>query len=706
MHGRFSYTQNRELSWLKFNERVLEEAYADEVPLYERLKFIAIFTSNLDEFFMVRVGSLYDMSLDGDEQIDNKTGLSPSQQLERIYHAVEPLYKKRDRYFREVENALRGYGIKDMRIDELKGDDAVFVYDYWRSCILPVLSPQIVDEHHPFPFVANKALHVAVELQKKKRTIMGLIPMPAALPALLFLPGDGIRYVHLEDIVCRYAEEVFPAYPVLSRNIFCVTRNADISPEDEEFAPAGDFREKMKKLVKQRSRLAPVRLECAQLLNDFFFGILSEKLGLTRAQIYATEAPFTMSYVYGLSQKFDEEMQKKLCYRPFTPQMVRGSLFEFPRGRDVLLSYPYESMQPFLRLVRRAANDPGVTSIQITIYRLAKEAKLIDSLCLAAENGKEVLVLIELRARFDEQNNIDWSERLETAGCRVIYGFEGFKVHSKVCLITRLEHGNPRYITQIATGNYNEKTAAQYTDLSLITADQNIGRDAAEFFRNMAIGNLEEDYKTLMVAPKCMKSRIMELIDEEIKKGKDGQIIFKVNSVTDLEVINKLSEASCAGVRIMLLVRGICCLLPGVPEYTENIRVFSIVGRYLEHSRIYSFGVGSEQKLYISSADLMTRNMQRRVEVAVPIYAPHIRERINHILDVYFRDTAKARELKSDGNYERFPEYKTGLSAQEQFMAEALENADTEKPHTEGWLHRKVREKVTRWYRSLTSDLD
>ena len=702
----FSYTQNRELSWLKFNERVLEEAYADEVPLYERLKFIAIFTSNLDEFFMVRVGSLYDMSLDGDEQIDNKTGLSPSQQLERIYHAVEPLYKKRDRYFREVENALRGYGIKDMRIDELKGDDAVFVYDYWRSCILPVLSPQIVDEHHPFPFVANKALHVAVELQKKKRTIMGLIPMPAALPALLFLPGEVIRYVHLEDIVCRYAEEVFPAYPVLSRNIFCVTRNADISPEDEEFAPAGDFREKMKKLVKQRSRLAPVRLECAQLLNDFFFGILSEKLGLSRAQIYATEAPFTMSYVYGLSQKFDEEMQKKLCYRPFTPQMVRGSLFEFPRGRDVLLSYPYESMQPFLRLVRRAANDPSVTSIQITIYRLAKEAKLIDSLCLAAENGKEVLVLIELRARFDEQNNIDWSERLETAGCRVIYGFEGFKVHSKVCLITRLEHGNPRYITQIATGNYNEKTAAQYTDLSLITADQNIGRDAAEFFRNMAIGNLEEDYKTLMVAPKCMKSRIMELIDEEIKKGKDGQIIFKVNSVTDLEVINKLSEASCAGVRIMLLVRGICCLLPGVPGYTENIRVFSIVGRYLEHSRIYSFGAGAEQKLYISSADLMTRNMQRRVEVAVPIYAPHIRERINHILDVYFRDTAKARELKSDGNYERFPEYKTGLSAQEQFMAEALENADTEKPHTEGWLHRKVREKVTRWYRSLTSDLD
>ncbi len=462
----------------------------------------------------------------------------------------------------------------------------------------------------------------------------------------------------------------------------------------------------MKKLVKQRSRLAPVRLECAHPLKGFLFDTLSEKLGLSRPQIYVSHAPFLMNYVYGLSQKMDEETQRALCYRPFQPQLVRNSVFDFPRGQDVLLSYPYESMQPFLRLVRRAANDPGVTSIQITIYRLAKEAKLIDYLCAAAENGKEVLALIELRARFDEQNNIDWSERLETAGCRVIYGFEGFKVHSKVCLITRLEHGNPRYVTQIATGNYNEKTAAQYTDLSLITADQNIGRDAAEFFRNMSIGNLDETYKHLMVAPNCMKSRIMELIDEEMQKGKDGQIIFKVNSVTDIDVINKLAEASCAGVRIMMLVRGICCLLPGVPGHTENIRVFSIVGRYLEHSRIYSFGVGAEQKLYISSADLMTRNMQRRVEVAVPIYAPHIRERINHILDIYFRDTAKARELKSDGNYERDPQYKTGLSAQEQFMAEALENADTEKQRGEGKMHRFLREKVTRWYRSLTSDLD
>ena len=449
-----------------------------------------------------------------------------------------------------------------------------------------------------------------------------------------------------------------------------------------------------------------MRLECAHPLKGFLFDTLSEKLGLSRPQIYVSHAPFLMNYVYGLSQKLDEDAQRTLCYRPFQPQLVRNSLFDFPRGQDVLLSYPYESMQPFLRLIRRAANDPSVTSIQITIYRLAKDAKLIDLLCTAAENGKEVLALIELRARFDEQNNIDWSERLESAGCRVIYGFEGFKVHSKVCLITRLEHGNPRYVTQIATGNYNEKTAAQYTDLSLITADQNIGRDAAEFFRNMSIGNLEETYKHLMVAPKCMKSRIMELIDEEIQKGKDGQIILKINSVTDLDVINKLAEASCAGVRILMLVRGICCLLPGVPGHTENIRVFSIVGRFLEHSRIYSFGAGSEQKLYISSADMMTRNMQRRVEVAVPIYAAHVRERINHILDVYFRDTAKARELKSDGNYERSPDYFGGLSAQEQFMAEALENADREKPRGEGKLHRLVRERVTRWYRSLTSDLD
>lgn len=706
MTAGFTYTQNRELSWLKFNERVLEEACAEGVPLYERLKFIAIFTSNLDEFFMVRVGSLYDMSLDGDVPIDNKTGLSPSQQLERIYHAAEPLYKKRDRFFGEVTNALRAHGVCDLSLDELQGDDAVFVYEYWRSCVLPVLSPQIVDEHHPFPFVGNKAPYVAVELQKKKRNILGLIPMPAALPLVLFLPGDGIRYVHLEQIVCRYAEEAFPAYPVLSRNVFCVTRNADISPEDEEFAPDSDFREKMKKLVKQRSRLAPVRLESAQPLKGFLFDMLSEKLGLSRPQIYVSSAPFLMGYVYSLSQKLDEDAQKRLCYRPFSPQLVRNSVFDFPRGRDVLLSYPYESMQPFLRLIRRAANDPDVASIQITIYRLAKEAKLIDILCQAAENGKEVLVLIELRARFDEQNNIDWSERLERAGCRVIYGFEGFKVHSKVCLITRLEHGNPRYITQIATGNYNEKTAELYTDLSLVTADQNIGRDAAEFFRNMFIGNLEVTYQHLMVAPQCMKSRILDLIDEEIAKGRDGQIILKVNSVTDIDVINKLAEASRAGVRIMMLVRGICCLLPGVPGHTENIRVFSIVGRFLEHSRIYSFGVGASQKLYISSADMMTRNMQRRVEVAVPIYAAHVRERINHILDVYFRDTAKARELKSDGNYERDPQWRNGLSAQEQFMAEALENKEREKPKGEGALHRFVRKHVTRWYRSLTSDLD
>ena len=685
----FSYTQNRELSWLKFNERVLEEAYAEEVPLYERLKFIAIFTSNLDEFFMVRVGSLYDMSLDGDDQIDNKTGLSPSQQLERIYHAVEPLYKKRDRYFREVENALRGYGIKDMRIDELKGDDAVFVYDYWRSCILPVLSPQIVDEHHPFPFVANKALHVAVELQKKKRTIMGLIPMPAALPALLFLPGDGIRYVHLEDIVCRYAEEVFPAYPVLSRNIFCVTRNADISPEDEEFAPAGDFREKMKKLVKQRSRLAPVRLECAQLLNDFFFGILSEKLGLSRAQIYATEAPFTMSYVYGLSQKFDEEMQKKLCYRPFTPQMVRGSLFEFPRGRDVLLSYPYESMQPFLRLVRRAANDPGVTSIQITIYRLAKEAKLIDSLCLAAENGKEVLVLIELRARFDEQNNIDWSERMEEAGCKIIYGFEDYKVHSKICLITRQERGTVRHITQVGTGNYNEKTARQYTDVSLITSDETIGADAGAFFNNMALGNLEGKYDRLFVAPTSLKNNILALMDEQIAKGSEGYILLKFNSLTDIDIIEKLRDASCAGVRIEMIVRGICCLLPGVKGHTENITVTSIVGRFLEHSRIYVFGRGAEEKMYISSADMMTRNTERRVEIACPVDSSEVRARLHDILYAMQHDTVKARVLQPDGTYCKKPPVPDPLCAQVLLMQQAINQAREQASHPEppepGW---------------------
>ena len=458
----------------------------------------------------------------------------------------------------------------------------------------------------------------------------------------------------------------------------------------------------MKKLVKKRNRLAAVRLECRYKLDGLLFETLTTKLGLERAQVFRTSTPFLMNYVYALGQKLPPEAQKSLCYRPFEPQIVRGTAFDFPRGQDVILSYPYESMQPFLRLIRRAAHDPDVTSIQITIYRLAQDAKLIDILCDAAENGKEVLVLIELRARFDEQNNIDWSERLERAGCRVIYGFESYKVHSKVCLITRLEHGSPRYVTQIGTGNYNEKTAQLYTDLSLITADQNIGRDAAEFFRNMFIGNLEAQYRHLLVAPDCMKSRLIELIDEEIAKGSAGRITLKLNSVTDLDMIEKLCEASRAGVQVNMLVRGICCLLPGVPGESENIRVLSIVGRYLEHSRIYSFGEGDAQKLYISSADMMTRNMQRRVEVACPIYAPAIRARINHILEVYFSDTAKARELKSDGNYERLAHEDGAVNAQEQFMLEALENHVREKPAGESRWHRFWRLRVTRWYRRLT----
>jgi len=695
--------QNRELSWLKFNERVLEEACAQDVPLYERLRFISIFTSNMDEFFMVRVGSLFDLAAADKDAVDNKTGMSPAEQLEKIYQAAEPLYKKRDRYFHELEAAMRKFGIYALEPEELSEKEAEFAREYYLTRVLPTLSPQIVDDHHPFPFVANKKTYVVLELQKKRKQLLGLLSMPNLTDQILFLPGEGIRYVHVMRLVYHYAEEVFSAYTVGAKNLFCVTRNADINLDDEESALGDDFREKMKKLVQKRNRLSAVRLESRYRLIGFLLDTLSEKLSLRPEQMYLSRAPFSMQYVQLLRPKFSAALAEEMCYAPFSPQLSRNGAFDM-RGRDVLLSFPYESMQPFLRLIRQSAYDPDVVSIQITIYRLSQNAKLIDYLCAAAENGKEVLVLIELRARFDEKNNIDWSEQLERAGCRVIYGFEEYKVHSKICLITRAERGGFRYITQIGTGNYNEKTAELYTDLSLMTANQEIGRDAANFFKNMAIANLEGHYDTLIVAPKDMKTRLMELIDEEMQKGDKGKILLKLNSITDFEMIEKLSQASCAGVRITMLVRGICCILPGIPQATENIRVFSIIGRFLEHSRIYSFGTGAEQKLYISSADLMTRNMQRRVEVACPILARDVKARINRMLEVLFSDRVKARELMPDGSYTFRTPRERVINAQAYFMEEALSNKADQAAPREGVLHKILKKQVTRWYRSLTKN--
>lgn len=697
------FMQNRELSWLRFDERVLAEAQCDEVPLYEKLKFIAIFTSNLDEFFMVRVGSLFDLSMENEKTIDNKTGMTPIDQLVKIYAAVEPLYKKKDHLYDEVSKRLKNNGVSHLKIDDLKPDDLKYVKNYFENYIQPILSPQVVDDHHPFPFISNKQLCIAARLATKKKSLLGIITVPDKLPAILYLPGADIRYVHTEDIILHFANVLFELYEVKEKLIFSPTRNADINPEDEAFDINEDFRSKMKKLLKKRKRLAVVRLETSQAPTDFLREKLCEKLEITPNRLFISRSPIKMGHVYELEGKFSESQKNRLCYEPFDPQLTVSGVMEGRNMKDVLLSYPFESMEPFLKMLKRASQDPDVLSIKITIYRLAKNAKLIEYLCAAAENGKDVLVLIELRARFDEQNNIDWSERLEEAGCRILYGMENFKVHSKVCLITKREKGAVKYITQIGTGNYNEKTAKQYTDLSLITYDQNIGKDAAEFFKNMAVSNLNGEYEHLWVAPNSMKNQIIRYIEEETKKGSDGKIVIKVNSVTDYDIMCKLQEASAAGVSISMIVRGICCLLPGIPKLTENIKIYSIVGRYLEHSRIYSFGSGADQKMFIASADIMTRNMQKRVEVGCPIYSAAIKDRINHILDVCLKDTVKARVLQSDGTYAMKPKNLVKLNSQEVFMKEAVEehiDENTEKK-SDGFFRRKYKEFVTKLYKDI-----
>lgn len=680
------YTQNRELSWLQFNARVLEEAEDETVPLLERVKFLSIFTSNLDEFYMIRVGSLGDVAALGGHGVDNKSGLTAKEQLERIYAATAPLYERRDRVFRRVERELGAEGLQRLRMSELTQDEHHYIRQLFRTAIQPLLSPQIVDAHHPFPHLASKTLHVGVRLSRKKSEFWGLIPMPPSVPELLFLPEqNGIcRYVPLEEVLLFYADSVFEMYSTLEKVVFCVTRNADINPDDEPFAPDGreiDLRAKMEKLLRERRRLCVVRVELSAPISGHFAELFRKRFDISGEQIFVScEAPLCMDYAFSLGEHLPEARRAALSDPPFTPQqpamLLPGqSLLRAALKRDLFLSYPYESMEPFLQMVREAANAPDVLSIRITIYRLARKAKLVDYLCAAAENGKDVTVLIELRARFDEQNNIDWSERLEEAGCKVLYGFEDYKVHSKICLITLRERGALHHVTQIGTGNYNEKTAKQYTDVSLVTADQNIGADAAAFFSNMALGNLEGSYGTLLVAPHQLKKPILARIEEQTALGPNGYILMKFNSLTDIDVIRALSRASQAGVRVELIIRGICCLAPGVPGYTDNITVTSIVGRFLEHSRIFCFGRGEQEHVYISSADMMTRNTVRRVEIACPIRSPEIRRRLHEILDAMLADTVKARVLLPDGTYTKKPPAYEPVCAQVLLMKRAVEAA-------------------------------
>ena len=697
------YTQNRELSWLQFNARVLAEAEDENVPLLERFKFLAIFTSNLDEFFMIRVGSLCDMAAVDKEHTDSKSGLTAKEQLHLIYKAVEPLYARRDAAFSDVDSKLSAIGLRRLTMDSLAPDEQKYIKRYFKDIIAPVLSPQIVDSHHPFPHLEGKVLHIAALLSHKKTERLGLLPVPASLPPVVFLPETPSRYILTEDILLAYADHVFEMYDVLEKTVLCVTRNADIQVDDETFGvEGGDFRKKMEKLLRQRRRMAVVRVEINRPISDHFKEYFRSRFEVSDAQIFLSRtAPLKLGYAFSLGEHLPEKKRAFLSDAPFTPQQpamlsAGQSLLKAALQRDILLSYPYESMEPFLQMIREAANDPAVLAIRITIYRLASKAKLVEYLCAAAENGKDVTALIELRARFDEQNNIDWSERMEEAGCKIIYGFEDYKVHSKICLITRRERGAVRHITQVGTGNYNEKTAKQYTDVSLITADERIGQDAGAFFNNMALGNLSGHYSRLFVAPTSLKNNILALMDEQIAKGKDGYILLKFNSLTDIDVIAKLREASCAGVTVEMIVRGICCLLPGVPGHTENITVTSIVGRFLEHSRIYVFGRGDEEKMYISSADLMTRNTERRVEIACPIDDPAVRTRLHDILYAMQHDTVKARVLQPDGTYCKKPAVQDPICAQNLLMQQAIENA--RKQAAQPAPHPSFLEKIRKWF--------
>ena len=679
-------TQNRELSWLRFNQRVLEEARDETVPLMERMKFVAIFTSNLDEFFMIRVGSLYDMASADSKKIDQRSGMTAKQQLDAIYQAVSPLYKERDKTYAEIKKQLSPYGVCGLDFKELEQQEKKFVKKYFKEEVMPVLSPQIVDANHPFPHLLSKELYVVANLKQGDKTMLGIIPVPQYISNILYLPGYDIRYIRMEKIILEFIDLVFDQYQISDKNYIRVTRNADVSPDDEAYADSGDFRHVMQETLHKRRRMAVVRLEAANSLSKEMEKYFCEKFNIHPECIFRTKMPMKLDFIFAIADKLPDSKKKTLVDVPFSPQpssmLAEGKVIPQIKKKDVLLCYPYESMEPFLQLIKEASTDPEVLTIKITIYRLAKKARLVEYLCAAAENGKEVTVLIELRARFDEQNNIDWSERLEEAGCRVLYGFEGYKVHSKICLITRRERGRLQHITQVGTGNYNEKTARQYTDLCLMTARPELGADAAALFQNLATANLEGTYERLLVSPYQLRDRCIQLIDREIAKGDRGYIFLKLNSITDRKLIDKLAQASQAGVEVVMNVRGICCLRPGIPGLTDRITVFSIVGRYLEHTRIYRFGRGEDADLFLSSADFMTRNTERRVEVACPILDPELRRKVFHITDVLISDNVKARQLGPDGLWHPRRNGALPCSSQEVFQQEAVAEAEQIPQHT------------------------
>ena len=674
---------NRELSWLKFNQRVLEEAQDESVPLMERLMFESIYSSNLDEFFMVRVGSLYDSSLVDDDEKDNKTKMRPSEQLSAIFARVRELVAVRDKSFEILMKELKAKGIHHRSIKNLSRLEAEFIEGYYSYEIKPFLNANIIDKRHPFPFLANKSIYVITRLSAKGTKSLGIISCTDKFDRVVFIPDENskdISYVLVEEIISHYADSIFENYKVEEKALMRVTRNADIDV-DESYDSELDFRQNMSVVISKRKRLCPVRLQISKNLSDNVIDTLCERLELSKKQVFVEKAPLDMSYVGDLFGK--AQSKKGLFFEEFEPQrspfidQLEPMISQIDK-HDLLLSYPYESIDPFIRLLSEAADDPQVVSIKMTLYRVAKNSKVVRALCKASENGKEVVVLVELRARFDEENNIGWSKALEEYGCHVIYGPPKMKVHSKLCLITRNVNGQAKYTVQVGTGNYNEKTAKLYTDFCLMTSNSDIAADAAEVFRALSMGELVEDSKTLLVAPKCLQNKVIEFMDNEIaiaKAGGEGYVGAKLNSLTDKVLIDKLIECSQAGVKVDLVIRGISCLVAGVKDVSDNITIRSIVGRFLEHSRIYIFGAGVRKQVYISSADYMTRNTTRRVEVAAPILDQDIKKRVLDYFDIQMHDNVKARIMQPDGTYVRAVDSSAHCCAQEKFIAMAYESA-------------------------------
>ena len=674
--------ENRELSWLKFNERVLEEAADKNNPLCERLTFLSIYQSNLDEFFMVRVGSLIDQKLLDEDVRENKTYMTAEEQIDAVLRQVTRMMRSTNHIYDDLMDELERQQIRLINFQMTTEAEEKDLQLYFEHEMLPLLSAFVVGKKQSFPFLNNKAIYALAVLETKNdKNKIGIVPCNTGVfNRLISIPGRKGTYILAEELILHYLPKVFPNYRIGEKSLIRITRNADIDADsiyDEDL----DYREFMADLMKQRKKLSPVRLDMSREMDQAVIEALCRYLEITPDRVFKSEAPLDLSFIFQIQDLLRKNSE--LFYEKRVPQKSpdfreNESILDQIREEDKLLSYPYESIRPFLKMLTEAAEDESVISIKMTLYRLAKQSKVVEALCEAAENGKEVVVLVELRARFDEENNIRWSRMLEQAGCQIIYGLEGYKVHSKLCLITRRSEKGIEYITQIGTGNYNEKTARLYTDLCLMTVNEQIGMEAARVFQALTKGEIIEEVDHLMVAPKCLQSKVIALIDEEIrhkKQGEDAYIGLKLNSLTDKRIIDKLVEASKAGVRVDMIIRGICCMVPGIKGETENVHIISIVGRFLEHSRIYIFGCGERTKYYIGSADFMTRNTVKRVEVATPVYSEKIKKRIRGLFDLMLSDNKKARTEDYHGKYSMIKCEGQPCNSQEMLYQEAYDRA-------------------------------